>query len=88
MEQLQQLPELIKLLKFDSLKDVKDYVDDATYEEITKNLYKKPQEKSAEANAVKYQTPDLNSALRPFPGGGFAKRIESDAEKSKSGNSR
>ena len=27
MEQLQQLPELIKHLKFDSLKDVKDYVD-------------------------------------------------------------
>ena len=34
MEQLQQLPELIKHLKFDSLKDVKDYVDDATYEEF------------------------------------------------------
>lgn len=35
MEQLQQLPELIKHLKFDSLKDVKDYVEDATYEEFT-----------------------------------------------------
>lgn len=34
MEQLQKLPELIKHLKFDSLKDVKDYVEDATYEEF------------------------------------------------------